>query len=479
MVKICGKLGFFGIINSSWWGRRSRMFDVWKNVLAKIEKEIPSSAFSTWFNGVELVSIENKKAKIGIPNVFYKKQLESRYHKLIKDAFFDSGVEIEAIEYIVKSSSKTKIRAREVTNGDFLNVSSRVEKIKQELPKNTSLLNSNLNPKYQMNNFVIGSNNDLAVSVAKSVIKNPGSSYNPFFLYGGPGLGKTHLVQAIGNEIKREHPEFKVLYISTDHFYADFVNSIKNGKGDEFNRKFRKLDVLIIDDFQQIMGKDRSQEEFFNIFNDLYQLNKQIIVTSDRLPNQIKTLDERLSSRLSMAGAIDLQMPNFEDKCAILKSKAEFMGREIENEAIEYLAENVKTNIRDLEGEFMRVLAFSDFKGMTPLELINEGIISPVKAVKNRAVQPKQIIEKVAKYYNLTTKEMCGKSRVSHIKTARQVAMFLLSEELQMSTPKIAFEVGVKDHTTVMHGVKKIKADMKLNFSLRDQIEDIREKIYG
>lgn len=458
------------------------MFNVWKNVLAQIEKEIPSSAFSTWFNGVELISVNDGLANIGVPNVFYKKQLESRYHNLIKTALTANNIQITDVIYSVSSTNKTKVKAREITNGSSViqRRTAKIEELKHDLPKfNNSSFNSNLNPKYQMSNFVIGSNNDLAVSVAKSVINNPGASYNPFFLYGGPGLGKTHLVQAIGNEIHKQHPEYKILYISTDHFYADFVNSIKNGKGDEFNRKFRKLDVLIIDDFQQIMGKDRSQEEFFNIFNDLYQLNKQIIVTSDRLPSQIKTLDERLSSRLAMAGAIDLQMPNFEDKCAILKSKAEFMGREIEDAAIEYLAENVKTNIRDLEGEFMRILAFSDFKGMTPLELIEDGLITPTRTTKTKAIQPKQIIDKVAKYYDLTVKEMCGKSRVANIKTARQIAMFLLSEELQMSTPKIAMEVGVKDHTTVMHGIKKIKADIKMNFGLRDQIEEIKEKIYG
>ena len=254
---------------------------------------------------------------------------------------------------------------------------------------------------------------------------------------------------------------------------------IQNKKGDEFSAKFRKLDVLIIDDFQQIVGKDRSQEEFFNIFNDLYNLNKQIIVTSDRLPNQIKTLDERLASRLTWAGAIDLQMPNFEDKCAILKSKAEFMGAEIEDEAIEYLAENVKTNIRDLEGELAKILAIADFKGMSPMELINEGMVSTARNTQVRAVSSRQVVEKVAKYYDLSVKEMCGKSRVAHIKTARQVAMYILSNDLGMSTTKIALEVGVKDHTTVMHGVKKIREDIKLDFGLRGDIDNIKEKIYG
>ena len=211
----------------------------------------------------------------------------------------------------------------------------------------------------------------------------------------------------------------------------------------------------------------------------MYQLNKQIIVTSDRLPNQIKTVDERLATRLTWAGAFDLQLPKFEDKCAILKAKAELMGAEIEDEAIEYIAENVNTNIRDLEGELSTILLMSEVRNLTPLELIKNGATSINKVSKVRPTSSKQIVEKVAKYYNLTTKEMCSKSRVTNIKTARQIAMFILSRELSMSTTKIALEVGVKDHTTVMHGINKIENDLKLNFVLRDQIEEIKEQIYG
>ena len=227
------------------------------------------------------------------------------------------------------------------------------------------------------------------------------------------------------------------------------------------------------------MNKDASQVEFFDIFNELYGLNKQIIVTSDRLPDQIKSVDVRLSSRLSQSGAYDLQLPQFEDRCAILKSKAEFKGVEIEDAAIEYIAENIKTNIRALEGELEHILAVADFKNMTPLEVINEGYINTANTQRTKTVSPKVVIEKVAKYYQMTPKEMCSKSRVAHIKNARQVAMYILSKDLSMSTPKIALEVGVKDHTTVMHGVKKIEGDLKLNFNLRDQIAAIKEKIYG
>ena len=453
------------------------MYDVWKNALAEIEQQISAANFSTWFQDTSLISTANGNIIIGVKNSFFVKQLRNRYLDIITTALKNNNITINTIDFEVQAKVKSKVRPREVIAGKDP-IKERVKAI-----RNTndikSVLSNGLNQKYTLDNFVIGSNNDLAVSAAKNIIAAPGTRYNPFFLYGGPGLGKTHLVQAIGNELLKKDPNLKVFYTPISHFYSDFIDAIQNGKGKEFKRKFQKLDVLIIDDFQFIVNKEKSQEEFFNIFNDLYQLNKQIIVTSDRLPSQIKSVDERLASRLTWAGAFDLQLPKFEDKCAILRAKADLMGAEIEPEAIEYIAENVNTNIRDLEGEFSTILLMSEVRGLTPLELIENGSVSVNKITKLRPTSPKQIVEKVAKYYNLSVKEMTGKSRIAHIKTARQVAMFLLSNELKLSTNKIAAEVGVKDHTTVMHGIKKIKQDLKLNFTLRDQIEEIKEKIYG
>ena len=452
------------------------MYDVWKNALAEIEQQISAANFSTWFQDTSLISTKDGNVIIGVKNSFYVKQLRNRYLDIITTALKNNNIEVNNLDFEVQTKVKSKVRPREITQSDT-SVKNRVKTIRDNVTKPT--ITNGLNHKYTLDNFVIGSNNDLAVSAAKSIIAAPGDRYNPFFLYGGPGLGKTHLVQAIGNELLRKNPDYKIFYTPISHFYSDFIDAIQNGKGKEFNRKFQKLDCLIIDDFQFIVNKEKSQEEFFNIFNDLYQLNKQIIVTSDRLPSQIKTVDERLASRLTWAGAFDLQLPKFEDKCAILRAKAELIGAEIEPEAIEYIAENVNTNIRDLEGEFSTILLMSEVRGLTPLELIQNGSVSVNKSSKLRPATPKQVVEKVAKYYDLPVKELTGKSRVAHIKTARQVAMFILSTELSLSTNKIAAEVGVKDHTTVMHGVKKIKQDLKLNFTLRDQIEEIKEKIYG
>lgn len=457
------------------------MFDVWKNVLAEVEQSIPHEQYLTWFTGTELVSIDGGVVTIGVPNIFKIKQLEKKYSKFLRDAFLHNKVEVNEIKYIVQSNVKARVKAREVPIAPSspsapVQVARTVDT--ERVATMGKSFQTGLNSRYTLANFVIGSNNDLAVSVARNIIDQPGGSYNPFFLYGGPGLGKTHLVQAIGNELLARNPKLKILYTPVSSFYSDFIKSLQAKKSDEFRQKFRKLDVLIIDDFQMIMGKDASQVEFFDIFNELYNLSKQVIVTSDRLPNQIKSVDERLASRLTWAGAYDLQLPQFEDKCAILRAKAEFSGVEVEDEAIEYLAENIKTNIRDLEGEFNHLLAVAELKNMSPLEVINEGYVNTARNPQAKVPSPKQVIEKVAKFYNMTPKEMCSKSRVTHIKNARQVAMYLLSNELGMSTPKIAIEIGLKDHTTILHGVKKIKADLKLDFSLRDQIAALREKIY-
>ena len=451
------------------------MYNAWENALAEIEQKISSSNFSTWFQDTHLISTDHGHIVIGVKNTFFVKQLRSKFLDIITEALKNTGLEVKDINFIIENKSKSKVRPREITSAPTA--------IKDKLPsliklKSTKSPKTGLNPKYTIDNFVVGSNNDLALAAARSIINNPGTSYNPFFLYSGSGLGKTHLVQAIGNEIFKNHPDFKIIYTPVSDFYADFIDSLLKNKGKEFNDKFRSIDVLIIDDFQLIVGKEKSQEEFFNIFNNLHQLDKQIIVTSDRLPSQIKTVDERLANRLTWAGAFDLQLPKFEDKCAILRSKAELLGAEIEDEAIEYIAENVNTNIRDLEGELNTILLMSDVRGLTPLELINNGSVNVSRQAKLHPTTARRIVDKVAKYYNLTTGELKSKSRVANIKNARQIAMLLLKTELSMSTPKIAAEVGVKDHSTVLHGIKKVEQDLRLNFTLRNQIAEIKEKIY-
>ncbi|MDO5480814.1 MAG: chromosomal replication initiator protein DnaA [Candidatus Saccharibacteria bacterium] len=480
------------------------MFNVWNNVLAEIEQSLSHEAFATWFSGVELLSINDGIVHIGTPNIFKVEQIKRRYDGAVRAALAHNGIVFNEVIYeAVNSASKVKKKAREVdsssedtplkqstaprtgfrTTSNLLRNSSATTAI-------TDFNNNGLNPEYSLDNFIIGTNNDLAVSVARSIIESPGGRFNPFFLYGGPGLGKTHLVQATGNALAKKDPSLKILYISTNDFYTEFINLIRKSRAnsannspgsqiDDFSQKFRHLDVLIIDDFQMIVGKEASQNAFFNIFNDLHQHNKQIIITSDRLPDQLKTLDARLSSRLNWTGPIDLQMPNFEDKCAILKAKADYMGKEVDDVVIEYIAENIRTNIRDLEGELNRILLYSEVRNISPTDVIAGGLFQSHASSRRSLISPKKIIEKTAKEFEITPVELTSRSRVKTIKTARQVAMYLMSEELGLSTTNIAREVGVKDHTTAMHGIKKIKTDLKTDYSLREKVESSRTALYN
>ena len=276
----------------------------------------------------------------------------------------------------------------------------------------------------------------------------------------------------------KKNPDLKVLYMETKDFYSEYIYMIRHQQGEIFTKKYASVDVLIIDDIQTIAGKERSQEAFFDIFNDMYQKDKQIIITCDRLPEQIETLDARLSSRLASKGAYDLQLPTFEDKCAILKAKAEYDGVEIEDEAIEYIANIVKTNVRDLEREYSKILTLAEFRGVSPLEILSGGYSNTVSDNRKTSLTPKKVIDTVAKACNITPADLCSRSRVANIATARQIAMYLMSEELKLSTPATAKEVGLKDHTTAMHGIKKIRNNLATDFSLRERVANIREALY-
>ncbi len=451
------------------------MHSEWQGVLDEIKRKVTELAYVTYFSKLHLISKDDDILIIETPNVFIKTQMEGKYNKIIRDSLLLMKIKYTEIKFVEsKGERKTIKRGIEVVEN---NPKPSFNSYKPTIGNSLAKSNNGLNAKYRFDNYVVGGNNDLAVSAAHAIVEAPGERYNPYFIYGGPGLGKTHLIQAIGNEILERAPETKVLYVTIEQFYHDFVEAMRKKLGG-FADKYRSVDVLIIDDFQFIVGKEKSQDEFFHTFNELHQKNKQIIVSSDRLPTQIATVDERLSSRLMMGVPIDIQMPDFEVRCAILKSKADLMGIEIENSAIEYLAENIKTNIRELEGKFNQLVALSDLKNMTPGELISDGYMEDSAYQKPKAISPKQVIDKVAKYYDISSKDLLGTSRVAHIKTPRQVAMYLLNEELGLSTVRIGTEFN-KDHTTILHGVKKIKGDLKLDFSLREQVASLREKIYA
>lgn len=454
----------------------------WQTVLDEIKNRVTDMAYGAYFANLKMMSLEDDVLTLAVPNPFIKASIEGKYRKALEDALKAANFNYKKLEIVIndfKNRPTVKrggaVEVLDIPERQVANASS-YKTMPQRLTT-SAVSNNGLKAEFRLSNYVAG-NNDLAVSAAYAVVENPGTRYNPLFIYGGSGLGKTHLIQAIGNEIIERNPKMRVLYVTIEQFYSDFVQSMRK-KLDGFTEKYRNVDVLIVDDFQYIQGKEKSQEEFFHTFNELHQHNKQIIVSSDRLPTQIATVDERLASRLLMGVPIDIQMPDFETRCAILHTKAEILNKPISDRVVEYLAQNVRTNIRDLEGKLHQLLLLSDVRGVSPDDLIDDGfVVASQDEIHRRNISPKQLVDKVAKYYNLTSKDLYGTSRVKDIKSARQVAMFLMKDQLGLSTVKIGNEFK-KDHTTIMHGIKVIETSLKTDFTLRQQISDLREKFYA
>jgi chromosomal replication initiator protein len=444
---------------------------LWQSVLGEIELSVPRATYVTWFKNTELIESTDEQVTIAVPNIFAVRQFQVKFTDQIKQVLAKNGIQPERIEYVVKSSGKRTAINRETTvaRGPSREIT---QPLNQQAGSST-----NLNPRYTFSNFIVGSSNDLAYTACQAVAQYPGVKYNPLFLYGGVGLGKTHLAQAVGNEITKNQPNMRVLYISSETFVKEFLESIRFKKKG-FSDKYRNVDVLIIDDMQFIAGKEKTQEEFFHTFNALHQNNKQIIISSDKPPKSIPTLTERLRSRFEMGMTIDIQMPDFETRCAIIEAKSALSGVELGRDTVEYLAKNIKTNIRELEGALNQLLAYAEMRGITPDINTAEGLLGNVRRSRPQHVSAKQIIDKTAKYFSLTPAEICSEKRDKHIVTPRQIAMYLLRSELHLSFPKIASELGRKDHTTAIHSVEKIEKSIKLDFTIREQVAEIRERLY-
>jgi chromosomal replication initiator protein len=449
---------------------------LWQSVLGEIELSVSDAIFTTFFKNTHSVVETDDELVVSVPNIFIKKQLEVKYDTRIKDILRRNGFASEKVTYdIISTGKRTKIN-RETT----LTHTDHVDELISRTPLTTTPLNAGgLNPRYTFDNFIVGSNNDLAYSASQAVASNPGTKYNPLYLYGGVGLGKTHLMQAVGNEVLKNNPGAQVLYISTETFVNEFTNAIRFKTAKAFSEKYRNVDVLIVDDMQFITGKEKTQEEFFHTFNFLHQNNKQIIISSDKPPKSIPTLTERLRSRFEMGMTIDIQMPDFETRCAILTAKAALSGIELNRETVEYLATNIKTNVRELEGSLNQLLAYAEMRGIEPDVSTAEGLLGNVRHSRPQHLTSKQIIDRTAKHFQLPVDEMCSDKRDKHIVVPRQIAMYLLRSELHLSFPKIATELGRKDHTTAIHSIEKIEKAIKLDFVIREQVSAIREKLYA
>ncbi len=437
--------------------------EVWEKTLHLIKTELTEVSFNTWLKSIEPIMVKGKIIILGVPNEFNKGILETRYVTLITNAIKQITSQDYDLEFIVPNSDQfNKLTQRD--EAKELNYF--------EAP--------NLNPKYIFDTFVIGNSNRFAHAASLAVAESPAKAYNPLFIYGGVGLGKTHLMHAIGHYILGQNPNSKVVYVSSETFTNELINSIKDDKNVEFRNKYRTVDVLLIDDIQFIAGKERTQEEFFHTFNALHEANKQLIISSDRPPKEIPTLEDRLRSRFEWGLITDIQAPDFETRIAILRKKAELEGMEIESEVLHYIAKKIKSNIRELEGALIRVVAYSSLtNNEITIDLAQEALKDILSSSKPRKITISFIKEIVAQQYNLKVDTMESKRRTRTITYPRQIAMYLSRELTDLSLPKIGEEFGGRDHTTVIHAYDKISKEINSNNDFKIRVNKIIKELQG
>lgn len=463
--------------------------ELWRFTLGEIEVSISKAQFNTWFRNTSIISLENGKVLIGVPNGFSKEWLENKYNAIILHSLLKNNKEIkeiscqviqetpplqkttsgiDAISARLKNTPKSSFLTRQIS-----------QNIKLSTPYTHSFHTSNLNPRYTFSSFIVGENNNLAFAACKAVSEQLGTLYNPLFIYGGVGLGKTHLLQSIGNSILEKDPEKEVLYTSTEKFTSELITSIKNNTINSFKAYYQKIDLLIIDDVQFLSGREKTQHEFFNIFNTLYQKDKQIVISSDRPPKSIPTLEDRLRSRFEGGMIADINKPNFEMRLAILESKSNEKNISFPKETLHYIAENITHNIRELEGALNRVIAFSQLQNTPPSqELAEKALTDLIGSGKKKTITQKDVIQAVCNYYDITPEDLQKKGRKKEITHSRHIAMFLLRSELKLSYKGIGRFFGGRDHTTAMHAYEKISLALEKNLSLKEEVSAIREKIF-
>src|SRR3989338_6358985 len=445
--------------------------DLWRQILSEIELEISPANFATWFKNTDLREKQNDQMLISVPNIFVKEWLEDKYCKLILKTTRNHLPEIKMINYAIAIQSPAQPQ---------IHKSEESHHAKEQLTFKESYVDpgTNLNPKYTFENFVVGAFNELAYAAGQAIIKNLGLLYNPFFVYGGVGLGKTHLIQAIGNTVKKQKTSIKIQYISAEKFFKELIEAIQHGETNLFKDKYRACNLLIVDDIQFISGKNAIQEEIFHTFNALYENNNQIIFSSDRPPAAIHNLEERVRSRFEGGLIVDINTPDFETKLAILKSKLREKNIEVKQEILEYLAKTIKDNIRELEGALNSILSRSYlFSKELTLEEVQKTLSKNIKPKK--VITPKEVIQCVANFYDIPAKNLLEKTRRKEIVRARQIAMYILREDFNASLPFIGQEFGGKDHTTVLYACEKIKNEIKINERLREELKYLKEQLYN
>lgn len=434
---------------------------LWDKTLQLIKGDLTSVSFNTFFKNIVPLKIHLNDLILLAPSDFNKDILENRYLHLIEDAISQLSLKKYNIKFVLSEKEVADL------NSDSTDLNYRV-------------LYPNLNPKYTFDTFVIGNSNRFAHAACVAVAESPAKAYNPLFLYGGVGLGKTHLMHAIGHHIVSQKKDSKVVYVSSEKFTNELINSIKDDKNEEFRNKYRNVDVLLIDDIQFIAGKERTQEEFFHTFNTLHEANKQIIISSDRPPKDIPTLEDRLRSRFEMGLITDIQAPDFETRIAILRKKAQLERIDVPNEVMSYIAKNIKSNIRELEGALTRVVAYSSLSNrVISFDLATEALKDIITTSKNEEINVLRIKEKVSSVFNIKMEDFNSKKRTRSIAYPRQIAMYLTRELTDLSLPKIGEEFGGRDHTTVIHAHDKVSKDIAESEEIKTKIDKIISDLKG
>ncbi len=446
---------------------------LWEKTLNIVKSEMSEVSFNTWIKSCEPISISDTSIKISVPNSFTKDILDKRYKSLVANSIEAVCSKLYDIKFIIES---------DLNNEDELNSSDNSIKNRNKNSTKNIVVNdemsSTLNPKYTFNSFVIGNSNRFAHAASLAVAEAPAKAYNPLFIYGGVGLGKTHLMHAIGHYFVKYNTKAKVVYVSSEKFTNELINAIKDDKNEEFRKKYRNVDVLLIDDIQFIAGKERTQEEFFHTFNELHDANKQIILSSDRPPKEIPTLEDRLRSRFEWGLIADIQVPDFETRMAILKKKADVENLKVANEVMGYIATKIKSNIRELEGALIRIIAYSSLTNReVTVDLASEALKDIISKKQGKHVTIPSIQEIVANYFNLKIDDLKSQRRTRNVAYPRQIAMYLSRKLTDMSLPKIGEEFGGRDHTTVIHAYEKISENLKSDENLQHTVSDITKKV--
>ncbi len=468
---------------------------LWNSALGEIELSISRANFITWFKNTSIQSIDNGCATIITPNGFAKEWIEKKCATIVLNALQSHNATITTFRCILTQGGNNArhrtidaVAQKPISSSRRSTINNILKKAPQkvipqqpqkDVPRmqHTSNHTTFLNPRYTFDNFVVGQHNELAHAACRTVSESLGTAYNPLFIYGDVGLGKTHLLQSIGNAVVAQHPHKRILYTSSERFTSELIDSIHNNTISDFKKFYQTIDLLIIDDVQFLAGKEKTQDEFFHIFNFLYQQNKQIIISSDRPPHAIATLEDRLRSRFEGGMIADISQPDFETRVAILQKKAEEKDIILPEDAARYIAKNIASNIRELEGALNKVAALCTFQQRIPSLHVVEEILAPTIINKRPTHDAQSVITIVAEHFNITPEDILGKVRKKTIVYPRQIAMFILRNELTYSYPEIATHCGGRDHTTVMHACRKIEKTLTSDTALKKTIDEIRKKL--